>query len=186
MNTLSLLLALILRAAPAELADRPHPGPLRETIAERRDRMESIAADVWAVAQAERPLPGMSRQDTALALLAVAFVESGFRLDVDRGQCAPGWCDNGFAVCLAQIHPRDAEERRLLLASRQACFAAELRVMRGSIGACKEPGAALALYTGPACDAPSALEGSRIRLGAIRAWRTKAAEFVAQDSKGGA
>lgn len=179
----AVLLALILRAAPAELADRPHPGTLRETVDERRERMRSIAEDAWFVASTERPLPGMSREDTAIAMLALARVESDFRLDVDRFQCAKGWCDGGIAIGLGQVHPRDAEERALLLTSRRAGFAAQLRIMRGSIGACREPGAALALYRGPTCDHPEALEASRVRLAEIRLWRDRAAGLFAQQTR---
>lgn len=173
MTPQQLLLALVLAAHPPELALRPQPGDTHETVDERRVRLESIASDAWHVARIDPPLPGFSREDTALAILAVARVESDFALDVDSGNCAPKRCDNNRAIGIMQVHARDVEEEASLRGSRINVLRAGLARMRGSIRACSARGAALALYTGPSCEAPEALEGSALRLGEIRMWQQR-------------
>ena len=74
-------------------------------------RYESIAADIAAVAL-DPSEPALwdgddGRVKTALVVLSVAFWESGFRVDVDRGNCKPNECDHGLAYSLWQLHPED-------------------------------------------------------------------------------
>lgn len=174
MTPFLLLYSLILAASPPELADRPQPGGTHESVDERRIRMADIAADAWHVARIDPPLPGRSRVETAIVLLAMSAHESGFRYDVDSGQCAPHECDNGAAKCLLQIHPANDEERAEITSSRVGCFRVGLRRLRGSIRTCTEPGTALAIYAGGSCDSEAAIAESRAHLATIRAWLRRA------------
>ena len=83
----------------------------RETEEETLARYRSIAADVAEVCLDPNEPPVFegenARVKTALLLLSVAFWESAFRPDVDRGTCKPPECDNGLAVSLWQLHPED-------------------------------------------------------------------------------
>src|SRR5205823_6059111 len=65
----------------------------RETADAAQARYETIAADVAATALDPNEPPVYQGPDgrvkTALVLLSLAFWESAFRVDVDRGQCKP-------------------------------------------------------------------------------------------------
>ena len=101
----SYLLSAMLSWMPA----RNHAN--REALEATVARYEAIAEDVATVVldPAEPPLfqGEGGRVKSALLLLSVAFWESGFRPDVDRGQCKPPECDNGAAFSLWQLHPED-------------------------------------------------------------------------------
>jgi hypothetical protein len=74
-------------------------------------RYESIAWDVASVVCDGNEPPLFAGDDTraktALVVLSVAFWESGFRVDIDTGHCAPHECDHGLAFSLWQLHPED-------------------------------------------------------------------------------
>lgn len=131
MTNLAWLLSLLLAVCP------PGKQPLRESAEAGELRYQSIAADVEAVAmdESEAPLFGgpLGRERTEVLLLAVAYMESGFRSDVDSGATRG---DSGRSCTLWQLQkgqrgcaPFVADRR---LAAREA-----LHAMRRSAGACR-------------------------------------------------
>jgi hypothetical protein len=187
MTMLEALIALVLQAAPPELATRPQPGSAVETVAERRDRLEAIARDAWDIAhEPEAPrLPGYTTAGSALVMLALARVESDFALDVDSFACIDperrleAWrCDNGHAIGLLQLHARDYDERTALVGSREEVFRVGLRRLRGIMGACEAPDARFALWHGAGCEDPDALEASKKRIAEVRKWLDRARELT--------
>jgi hypothetical protein len=160
------LLALILSAVPARVAALPQPHALVETVAEREDRMRSIAADVWAVASTEQPLEGYTRAGTALFMLAVSRVETDYALDADVGPCGPGRCDGGRAFGLLQVHPLDGED----VSTRQAALRTGLRHLRWSLKMCPGEGALVQYAGGVDCADEEKLAKSRRRMAEVRIW----------------
>lgn len=138
-----------------------------------------IVADAWHVARILPPFPGRSRVGSAIDFLGVVDHESAFRADVDAGRCRPGDCDAGHALCLAQIHPANDEERAEVTGSRVGCFSVAWRRLRGSLRACDEmPGGGLALFTGGQCDDAQAVASSQAHMVTVHAWRARAARMV--------
>lgn len=162
MLTVAIVAALIHAAAPRGSSYSPH-----ETAEDRATRYTMIALDVLTVTASERPLPGLSRDQTALVLLGVADHESGFALDVDVGPCVDthkGRCDGGLAVGLMQIlrGPRD----------RREMFRRGLEILRMSHKMC--PAEPFAIYAGGSCERESAVKaGAELRAYA-RKWRDRA------------
>jgi hypothetical protein len=181
---LEALIALVLAAAPPELALRPQPGNAVESVDERRTRLKDIARTAWFVAHepdAAR-LPGYTTAGSALVLLALSRVESDYSLDVDSFACLdaakrlePWRCDNGLAIGLIQLHAQSPEERERLVGSRAEVFRTGLRRLRGSMVTCPE--APFALWHGAGCDDPEALEASRVRLAEVRKWLDRAGKM---------
>lgn len=147
------LLALMVAFAPPERAEKHDPFPgWEETTAERRDRYAEIGRDLYAYVYHPdtKPVFGgkKGRARTASLLLAIAYHESGFAKDVDKGPCYRGKsgnsarCDSGMSACLMQIHIGDGSTpegwtQKDLFADRKKCFAAGLRLIRRSFAACK-------------------------------------------------
>lgn len=147
------LYSIIAAVAPPDKEHR-HPSfpGWEETAEERVERYESIASDVVAVAfdPEKKPLFGgaLGRARTAALLLAVAYHESGFAKDVDKGPCYRGKggrsarCDHGKSACLMQIRigqgtTQEGWTQDELFADRKKCFSAGLNLMRKSISACR-------------------------------------------------
>lgn len=146
----------------------------RETATQRLERYEGIATAVAAVAfdPAERPLFAgpFGRHRTAATLLGIAWKESSWRRDVDLGigsRARGGGTDTcSMQIRLARWKNPDGtfEEQRTregwtatdLLADREKCFRAGLRIVRGSFGACRAlaPEFALAAYARGRCADP--------------------------------
>lgn len=155
-------------------------GP-HETAEERRDRYEAIAADAYLVAFDPDTKPIFTgprgRAATAALLLAVAYHESGFAPDVDRGPCFRGGkkkglsirsrCDGGRAACMLQVWVgRDGKTpegwtKQDLFDDRTKCFRAGLRGLRSSAGRCRKnaPDTFFAAYASGSCD--RGLKGAR-------------------------
>lgn len=169
MLTVAVLAALIHAAAPRGSSYAPH-----ETAEERSERYTWIALDVLVVSASEPPLPGLSREQTALVLLAVADHESGFAADVDSGDCAAthlGRCDGGRAVGLMQVLHRGPADRAALR-DRRAMFRRGLEVLRVSHRTC--PRSPFAVYAGGSCERPSALAAGAELAAYAGAWRDRA------------
>lgn len=195
------LVALMSTFAPPERAatERPFPG-WQETVEQRRERYEGIAAAVREVAYDpdERPVFGgaKGRARTAALLLAIAWHESGFARDVDLGPCWRGRandsprCDFGRATCLLQIHTRDGKTREgwtpaELLADRTKCIRAGLHLVQSSFSACRAnpPRHRLAAFASGRCTAGQSGSERLLSLGERFATRLpipgKDAEFLA-------
>lgn len=130
-----------------------------------RVRLESIADDASAVAKTDAD---------ALLILAVAEHESGFALNVDRGPCRPGTCDNGQAACMMQIHA-NAERRAELFADRRECFRVALAALHSSAVACKSlpPEERFAAYASGGCISTAGRKSSRELFALWRKWRSR-------------
>lgn len=152
------------RAAPPERhAAHAWPG-WEETPDQRRARYWGIARDAWAVAgEPEAPQLG-TRAQTAAAILAVAFHESGFAPDVDRGPCYRGGsqgrrCDSGRAFCMMQIQMTHAGRTpegytgAELFQDRRKCLRAGLRQLAASQAQCGRHGWSLrfGIYASGSC-----------------------------------
>jgi len=103
MQLIQYILAAMLAWAPASQHANRDPNP-EATLA----RYTSIAHDI-AAAATHPDEPALFKDDdkrvrTALLLASIAFWESGFRRDVDEGQCRPPECDGGSAWTLWQMH----------------------------------------------------------------------------------
>lgn len=143
----SLLVAL---APPAKLAALPaYPG-WAETAEARTARMWSIAEDIAAVAESPAE---------AAALVAIAWHESAFAADVDKGPCYRGpkgdgaRCDAGRAASMWQLQG-DAAERAKLFAERRYAARRARDLMRRSARACVQRHgreAALRVYASGTC-----------------------------------
>jgi hypothetical protein len=148
------LVALLTTLAPLdrESPDREFPG-WTETTSEREARYRSIASDLETFVFDPETKPAFAgesgRGRTAALLLAIAYHESGFAKDVDQGPCYRGprgrntRCDSGMSACLLQIHLGNGKTpegwtQADLFADRKKCFAAGLRLVRASFGACRD------------------------------------------------
>lgn len=144
------LVSLFTFLAPPERAAKAVSLPgWTETTEERSARYEAIAADLHAVVYdpAIKPLFGgpEGRAKTAALLTALAFMESGFAPDVDKGPCYRGQrggklhgrCDGGLSACMLQIRigsgtTAEGWTQADLFADRKKCFTAGLRLAKRS------------------------------------------------------
>ena len=102
----------------------------RETEVEMRARFAEIARDVAVTIDRDDPIQGLSKDETGALMLSLSFHESGWRVDVDRGETSGGHRD----FCLMQIRDaaRDVREDRL------ACLREGLKLMKASWRLCKD------------------------------------------------
>jgi hypothetical protein len=145
--TLAGLMALMLSLSPPErvtalsLASEQH-----ETTPERSARYGAIASDILDVAEAHDVEPlfvgPRARERTALLLLATTFHESdGWHRSIDTGAKRG---DGGASWCIAQIHLPGAHRTPEgwagpdLIADRQRCLRAAVRVLRASLALCAQ------------------------------------------------
>jgi len=166
--------------------DRPVPVEQRETSEEGRARYGSIARDLDEVLSAPdqallfRGKKGKAR--TAALVLAVAYLESGFRKDVDFGEGKLGRGDHGRSHCLMQIQTGKgagtvpstdpvvaAWTGAALVADRKKCFRAGIAMLAQSLGQCrtlKDERDRLSAYTTGTCQDDQG--ESRVRWGWAR------------------
>jgi hypothetical protein len=122
----------------------------RETKEEGEARYREIATDLDAVLSTEKPLFGGKNGKiwTAAVMLSFMKLESGLRLDVDKGKGKWGRGDYGRSFCLMQLkvnkvtiqiaHPEMGTWTGLdVVTDRKKCFRAGLEMLRRSIGACQ-------------------------------------------------
>jgi hypothetical protein len=153
--------------------------PLRvqpELKEEAMARYESIARSAADVAEdeAEEPLfagPG-GRTQTALLLLSVASMESGYRSSVDEGLRRG---DDGQSFCLMQLRVGSGTTAEGwsgddLVRDRTRCFRAALHVLRGSFNVCRSLPIEdrMSAYATGQCRRGE--EASRARVGRALAW----------------
>lgn len=156
------ILAIMVWQSPPELAVLRATYPeAKETIEEREERYEALANALAEVVATEAPVYSGThgRAHTAAVLLGISFAESGWRKDVDLGIGPHGRGDGGLAVCVAQVHAVDGDQRYSsgraldLLSSRHECWHSALRLVRSSWGCRHVNGmsGALAAYASGHC-----------------------------------
>lgn len=194
-----ILAAMLAQSPPTRDAKHQQFGPWTETAEEREHRYRSIAEDVWAVAYDPdvKPIYGgpNGRAHTAALVLAVAYMESGFAPDVDKGPCyrgkpgSPQWsrCDGGRSACMMQINIGNGKTtegwtQQDLFDDRRKCFKAAIRKLRGSVGACKSlgPDAALNAYGQGYCGT-KVLDKGKARLDLARKFIAKRPKVLDAD-----
>lgn len=190
MNFSFLVLTMIQAVAPADQCAARYklPGWV-ETTEERAERYGNIAKDISAVVRRSEPLylGGGGREHTAALVVAVAWMESGFDPDVDKGPCYRGqgptsklWmrCDGGMSACMMQIRVgsgRTVEgwNQADLFKHRRRCIKAGLEKMRQSFNACRKmaPLGLLNAYASGSCRGGEEASAKRLRQ-ADRLWMT--------------
>jgi hypothetical protein len=186
----------MVQAAPPEVIAAKPQLPLHEETAEQKvARYTDIAEDLYMVLYDPKTVPLFSgakgRAATAVLVLGIAYHESGFAHDVDRGPCFRGIdrghdyhtrCDGGVAACMLQIEvgdgtTREGWSRNELFADRQKCIRAGLSIMRRSFNACKAYPLEqrLSVYAQGSCASPMGIRRSRELFGQARQFRGKAA-----------
>lgn len=162
MNTIIAWLVSIMTtvAPPQKLASLPQLPGYEETAEEKEQRYADIAKDLYEVVYdpSFRPIYGgdKGRAVTAATVLAIAWHESGFARDVDKGPCYRGAngkgtrCDGGMSACLMQIRIGSGTTTKAhgvagltqddLFRDRKACFRAGIKLIRNSFAACVKEG----------------------------------------------
>jgi len=176
-----ILLLLLWLAPPERYAALPaYPG-WAETVEQRTERYRAIATDIAAVVSdpQERPAVGgqVGRARSAALLVAVAFLESGFAPDADKGPCWRGLdgrgprCDGGLAVSAWQIRigagkTPEGWNREDLFADRRKAVRVALHLVRRSVNACRKlaPAYWLSAYTSGSCARGHEASAARVKL----------------------
>lgn len=169
------IMALMTQAAPpAKLAAQYQLPGHEETAEQKTLRYEEFATDLYKVAYdpSVQPLYNgpKGRALTAAVLLAIAFHESGFAHDVDKGPCyrgkngKDGRCDSGRSACSMQVqvgagtttlgaHGIDGLTQADLFADRKLCFKAAMHIVRRSFRCKHQPdGGRFNLYASGNCN----------------------------------
>jgi hypothetical protein len=170
------ILALMVQAAPPPRLAAAYQLPgHEETEAEKVARYESFASDLYEVVYdpSVKPLFGgkQARALTAATILGVAYHESGFAHDVDKGPCYRGKngrdirCDGGMSACSMQIklgagttlrsaHGVEGLTQEDLFGDRKLCFRVGLYMLRRSVTSCTKrgPNERLNAYASGRCD----------------------------------
>lgn len=190
MNLSFLVLTMIQALAPADQCAARYrlPGWV-ETTEERASRYGNIAKDIASVVRHSQPLypGGRGQEHTAALLVAVAWMESGFDPDVDKGPCYRGqgpksklWmrCDGGLSACILQLRigtgtTREGWNQGDLFKHRKRCIKAGLEQMRRSFHACASmaPFGLLNAYASGSCRGGQTASEKRIKAG-DRLWMT--------------
>lgn len=188
------LVGLMVQVAPPEVLAAKPQLPLHEETAEQKvARYTDIAEDLYLVLYDPKTVSlfrGPSgRAQTAVLVLGVAFHESGFANDVDKGPCFRGVangrdyharCDGGVAACMLQIEVGDGTTKEgwskgELFADRQKCIRAGLGLMRRSMNACRTSPLEqrLSVYAQGSCASPVGIKRSRELFGQARQFRDR-------------
>jgi len=170
------MLALMVQAAPPPRLAAAYQLPgHEETEADKLARYESFASDLYEVVYdpSVKPLFGgkKGRALTAATILGVAYHESGFAHDVDKGPCYRGKngrdtrCDGGMSACVMQIkigagttirgaHGIEGLTQAELFGDRKLCFKVGMHMLRRSITSCTKrgPDERLNAYASGRCD----------------------------------
>jgi hypothetical protein len=125
---------------------RAQPPDAAETVEEGKARYGEIA-DALANVVLDPSEPSLwrgpsGRARTAALVLAVSYLESGWRKDVDLGQGKHARGDDGNSWCMMQMHvgrgtTLEGWTGPDLVASREKCFRAGLHALRRSQRACR-------------------------------------------------
>jgi hypothetical protein len=152
-SVIAWILSIMVQVAPPDrLAAGPQWPGWEETAEQKLERYESFAEDLYEVVYdpAFKPLYDgrLGRARTATLVLGVAFHESGFAHDTDKGPCyrGPGnvgRCDGGASACVMQVNvgagtSQEGWTRAELFAERTKCFRAGIRLLRRSMRACSK------------------------------------------------
>lgn len=184
------LLAAALMYAPPKHHVTP-PGERPETYVQRVARYQSIASDIAHTVRNDKPIPGLSREQSAALLLGLAIGESGLSRDIDRGQCfvAAGStrCDSGRSASIFQIlvrRWRGEEFTTKDLADRRFATGLALQMVRSSWNACREwpPRYRLSVYGQGYC---GPLDAAARRYGLFLTMLTRLGDPTGLESKNG-
>jgi len=115
-----------------------------ETVEQMKERYKQFANDMAEVVLVNPVFTTgkYAEYRSAAQMLGVAFMESGFRKDVDVGPCRKGECDKGNSFCSMQIQTGIAGKSpegwkgQELLEDRKKCFMSGANALRRSYGAC--------------------------------------------------
>lgn len=173
-------------APPEKLAAAPQLKGWEETVEQKTERYESIAKDIFEVVYdpaAKLPYRGKrGRAYTSALLVAIAFMESGFAKDVDKGPCyrqGSFWtrCDGGLSAGLWQarigagetllsIHGIDGLKQADLFADRKQQVRVALHMVVRSFKACRllGPEAALNVFASGSCSRGQAPALARLKV----------------------
>lgn len=157
---------------PERITSQPQITGWAETLEQRTERYESIAKDVYEVVYSAEKLPYRGKKGRAYStalLVGIAFMESGFAHDVDKGPCYRGGgfryrCDGGLSVGLWQarlgggetllsIHGVDGLKQADLFADRKTQVRVALHMVVRSFKTCRlhGPESALNVYASGSC-----------------------------------
>jgi hypothetical protein len=166
MNNYITLAAWILKVM---ISLQPMEGHHREeSLDETKERYKDAALKLALVMQTEKPLPGHTLRETALAVLGVASIESHFRNsaeDIDGTK-------NCFCFGQIKVDPGDTTPEGWtgvdLAADRGKCWTRTWRILREKWGICGyKDSQILAAYQGN-CHIKKAREGSVRRIKRIK------------------
>jgi hypothetical protein len=168
-----LLSLMTFLAPPEKLAALPQYPGWEETADDKLARYTEIAEALYHVTYDPKQKPlyvgPRARAHTAATLLALAFVESGFAKDVDKGPCSSKRprgmdCDGGNAAGLGQIrlddgqsilaiHGVEGKTKAEIFGDRELMFGIELFMVRRSFQSCRRYGAdwSLNVYASGSC-----------------------------------
>jgi hypothetical protein len=168
-----LLSLMTFLAPPDKLAALPQYPGWEETAEDKFARYTEIAEALYHVTYDRKTkslfVGPRGRARTAATLLALAFVESGFAKDVDKGPCSKKRpkgmdCDGGRAAGLAQIelgdettmlerHGVEGKTKADIFGNRELMFGIELVLVRRSYQSCAKygPDWALNSYASGSC-----------------------------------
>lgn len=120
---------------------------VRESADAMRTRFGEIARDAALVVDRDDPIVGLTKAETSALILAVSWHESGWRVDVDRGETRGG----GRDVCLMQLRGVTADA----VHDRTVCFREGLKRLKGSWKLCADgpPAWRLSAYASGRCSA---------------------------------
>lgn len=175
-----LLSLMTFLAPPEKLAALPQYPGWEETADDKRARYTEIAEALYHVTYNPKVKPlyvgPRARAHTAATLLALAFVESGFAKDVDKGPCSSKRgkgmdCDGGNAAGLGQIrlddgksilaiHGVEDKTKAEIFGDRELMFGIELFMVRRSFQSCRKYGAdwSLNVYASGSCTRSRSIE----------------------------
>lgn len=164
---------MVYLAPPEKLAAAPQYAGWEETAPQKQERYQEIAEALYKVVYAPdaKSIYGgaRGRAHTAVTLLALSFMESGFAHDVDKGPCSSSRprgmdCDGRQAAGLGQIrveqgktllamHGIEGKTQEDIFADRELMFRIELFMVRQSFLSCRKYGAdwALNVYASGSC-----------------------------------
>ena len=164
---------MVVIAPPDKLAAAPQLPGWEETAEQKTQRYTSIATDIHSVVYDPEVKPlyrgKKGRARTAALLLAIAYMESGFAHDVDKGPCYRkgsyrSRCDGGLSAGLWQarigagttletVHGIDGKTQADLFGDRKLQVRVALHMVRRSFKACRSLGqnALLNVYASGSC-----------------------------------
>lgn len=183
---------MLLAMPPGRQSHIPEAKEDRDQGSERYEQIATAIASVAYDADEQPLFPGKrGREATAAMLLAVSYIESGWRRDIDTGEGRTrlarlyGTNDRGNSWCMMQIHlgKRGDDSARVtargwtgreLLEDREKCFRVGLDMLRLHMNQCRRLPQSewLRSYVSGSCR--HAGEESRVRMSTYNKWLRRA------------